>query len=84
MQRPGHCIELVMRLSVISAALSAHAVQSFALPTGHIDHVVHEKRNDLQRKWIQGDVLELDYVFPARIGLKQNNLELGALYLHEV
>jgi tripeptidyl-peptidase-1 len=48
-----------MRLSVISAALSAFAVQSFALPTAHSDHVVHEKRNDLQRKWIQGDALEL-------------------------
>ncbi len=73
-----------MRLSVVSAVLSTLVAQNFALPTAHVDHVVHEKRGNLQRKWIQSNALDSDYVLPARIGLKQSNLDMGALYLHEV
>jgi tripeptidyl-peptidase-1 len=75
---------VTMRFSVFSVALSTLAVQAVARPTSHIGHVVHEKKNNIQRKWIQSNALDSDYVIPARIGLKQNNLDLGALYLSEV
>lgn len=73
-----------MRFSLVNSVLSTLAVRALALPTAHVDHVIHEKRDNIQRKWIQGSALELDHILPARIGLKQNNLELGAQYLHEV
>jgi tripeptidyl-peptidase I len=73
-----------MRFSVLSVVLSSLAVRALALPTAHVDHVVHEKRDNIQRKWVQSNALDSDYVLPARIGLKQNNINLGAQYLHEV
>jgi tripeptidyl-peptidase-1 len=73
-----------VRFSAVTAVLSTLAVQTLARPTSHVDHVVHEKRDNIQLKWIQGNALDSDYVIPARIGLKQNNLDLGALYLSEV
>jgi tripeptidyl-peptidase-1 len=64
--------------------LGTLAIQIFAHPTGRIDHIVHEKRDNIQRKWIQSNILDSDYVIPARIGLKQSNLHLGEQYLYEV
>ena len=73
-----------MKFSVVSVVLSTLTVRALALPTSHIDHVVHEKRDNIQRKWIQSNALDSDYVLPARIGLKQSNLHLGEQYLNEV
>lgn len=73
-----------MKFSIVSALLSSLAVRTVALPTSHVDHVVHEKRDNIQRKWIQSNALDSDYAIPARIGLKQSNLHLGEQYLHEV
>jgi tripeptidyl-peptidase I len=73
-----------MRFSFANAVLGALTVRALALPTSHIDHVVHEKRDNIQRKWIQSNALDSDYVLPARIGLKQSNLHLGEQYLNDV
>ena len=73
-----------MRVSVVVAVLGTLAAQIFAHPTARSDHIVHEKRDNIQRKWIQSKILDSDYVIPARIGLKQSNLYLGEQYLNEV
>ena len=73
-----------MRVSIIVAAVSSLAFQILARPTAHKDHVVHENRDNIQRKWIQSNALDSDYIIPARIGLKQSNLHLGEQYLNEV
>jgi tripeptidyl-peptidase-1 len=74
----------MMRFTFVGAVLSFFAAHALALPTAHVDHVIHEKRDNIQRKWIQSNALDSDYVIPARIGLKQNNLHLGEQYLLEV
>ena len=73
-----------MRISAIAAVVGTLSLQIYARPTSHNDHVIHEKRDNLQRKWIQSNALDSDYIIPARIGLKQSNLHLGEQYLHEV
>ena len=76
-----------MRFGFASAVLATLAVPilAFTLPTSsRINHVVHEKRDTVQRKWIQSNTLDPDHVLPARIGLKQSNLDLGAGHLSEM
>ena len=79
-----HIIPAAMRAFVIAAVVGNLAFHILARPTAHSDHVVHEKRDNIQRKWIQSNALDSDYIIPARIGLKQSNLQLGEQYLHEV
>jgi tripeptidyl-peptidase I len=49
-----------------------------------VKHVIHEKRDTIQRKWIESSPLDPDHIIPARIGLKQSNLDLGVEYLYEM
>jgi tripeptidyl-peptidase-1 len=74
-----------MRYSLIGAVLGAFAVQALALPsTPYVIHVVHEKRDAVQRRWVRGNPVDPDHILPVRIGLKQTNLEKGMDYLLEV
>ena len=76
-----------MRFDFVSAVLGTFAVPAFALTlpsSSHVSHVVHEKRDiTIQRRWVSS-ALEPDHILPARIGLKQSNLDLGAEYLSEM
>jgi tripeptidyl-peptidase-1 len=76
-----------MRLDVASVILGALAVPAFALTlpsSSSISHIVHEKRDSsIQRKWVPSAV-DHSHILPARIGLKQSNLDLGARYLDEM
>lgn len=73
----------MMKFCFVSAVLLA--VPALALPSSiHVNHVVHEKRDTIQRKWVRSSDLHPDYVLPARVGLKQSNLELGEQYLSEM
>jgi tripeptidyl-peptidase-1 len=74
-----------MRYSFIGAVLGAFAVQALALPSpAYVSHVIHEKRDAVQRRWVRGNAVDPDHVLPVRIGLKQSNLENGMDYLLEV
>jgi tripeptidyl-peptidase-1 len=76
-----------MRFCFVSAVLGALAIPALALTlpsTSNINHVVHEKRDTIQKKWIQSNDLDRDHILPARIGLKQSNLHLGMDYLMEM
>lgn len=74
-----------MRFLLASAILSALAVPALTLPSpSRSTHVVHEKRDDFKGKWVRSSILDSDYVLPARIGLKQSNLDLGVQYLNEM
>jgi tripeptidyl-peptidase-1 len=76
-----------MRFCFVSAVLGSLAIPALSLTlpsSSHVNHVVHEKRDTIQKKWVQGNGLDPDHVLPARIGLKQSNLHLGMDYLMEM
>ena len=73
-----------MRLILLTTVLNTLAVPTLALSVPRSSHVVHEKRDAIQRKWVQSHALEPDHVLPARIGLKHSNLDLGVELLNEM
>lgn len=57
----------------------------FSLPSQPVSsHVVHEKRGLLPSGWTAREKLDGEVRLPLRIGLKQQNLELGPHLLDEV
>lgn len=76
-----------MRFCFVSTVLGTLAIPTLAFTLSipsRVSHVVHEKRDTIQKKWIQSNGLDSDYVLPARIGLKQSNLHMGMDYLMEM
>ncbi len=76
-----------MRFCFVSAILGSIAMPVLSLTLqipSHVDHVIHEKKDTTQKKWVEGNGLDPDHVLPVRIGLKQSNLHLGMGYLMEM
>lgn len=74
-----------MRYYLTATILAVVAVKSLALPAfPYVNHVIHEKRDAIERKWSRGSSVDPDHVLPVRIGLKQSNLDKGMDYLLEV
>lgn len=73
-----------MKLSMIAVFAGVVAVGS-ALPAA-VPHVVHEKRIAGLNKWTKRDEVQLDpkTTLPVRVGLKQQNLDLGYDFLMDV
>lgn len=47
-------------------------------------HVLHEKRSVAHTGWDKLDRVSPDFVLPIRIGLRQQNLDRGDAWLHDV
>lgn len=75
-----------MRLLLASAILGTFVAPALALPSASSQnrHVIHEKRDVIRSRLVQSSELDPDHIVPARIGLKQSNIDLGAKYLHEM
>jgi tripeptidyl-peptidase I len=75
-----------MRLFFASVCVSSLLIPALGLPSASFQnkHVIHEKRDDIRSRWVQSSGLDQDHIIPARIGLTQKNLELGAEYLYEM
>jgi len=71
-----------MRVTCIAFALAlVGTAQGVAVPNSH---VVHEKREAPQSKWVKREKISSSYVLPMRIGLKQRNLDKGHDFLMDV
>lgn len=75
-----------MKLFLIGAILGALVAPAFALPRASSQnrHIIHEKRDAIGSRLIQSGELDPNHIVPARIGLKQSNIDLGAKYLYEM
>lgn len=57
------------------------ALRVFALPGSH---VVHEVQESLSTRWVKGHRVNPEALLPVRIGLVQNNLEVGPNHLLDI
>jgi hypothetical protein len=75
-----------MRLYFANVFLGTLFLPTFALTSSSswVRHVIHEKRDTTQEKYIESSPLDPDDIIPARIGLKQSNLDVGLEYLSQV
>jgi tripeptidyl-peptidase I len=74
-----------MILYFTTLLLGALLIPALALPSSpQAKHTIHEKRDDLHRRWIPNNGLSPDHIIPARIGLTQSNLDLGPHYLDKM
>ncbi|KAI5298711.1 hypothetical protein KEM55_003035, partial [Ascosphaera atra] len=68
-----------MKLSLLALAVAAAAV-----PHPGVEHVVHERRDELPSQWRYAGRANPSAKIPVRIGLTQSNLENAEKYLLEV
>lgn len=76
----GYTSSMVNLIAAVGALALAAQASARAVPAnGLSNHVLHEKREvKLSQRWRRDSRLEPDAIVPVRIGLKQNNLDLGA------
>ena len=63
--------------------LTALAVTAAAVPAP-VNHVLHEKRDQVLSGWVQRGRVHPDAEIPVRIGMTQSNLDRGHDLLMEV
>ena len=73
-----------MRFHLILAAATAFGLSVAALPHFNAPHVVHEKREVLQPRWIERDAVVEGRTLPVRIGMTQSNMDQAHSILMDV
>jgi len=68
-------------LSLLVLAVAAAFAVAAPAP---VTHVLHEKRESAPRAWVKRSRVDPTIILPVRIGLRQNNLEIGSKLLDEV
>jgi hypothetical protein len=68
-------------LSLLVLAVAAAFAVAAPAP---VTHVLHEKRESAPRAWVKRSRVDPTIILPVRIGLRQNNLEIGSNLLDEV
>jgi tripeptidyl-peptidase-1 len=72
-----------MKSVILAVALAAFVQLGNAVPTRN-SYALHEKRTVVPRLWNRGERVDREAVLPIRIGLTQNNLEIGEDLLMDV
>ena len=73
-----------MHFHLILAAATAFGISVAALPHFNAPHVLHEKREVLQPKWVKRDAVVAGRTLPVRIGMTQSNIDQAHSMLMEV
>jgi len=73
-----------MHCHLILATATAFAISIAALPHFNAPHVLHEKREVLQPKWVKRDAVVAGRTLPVRIGMTQSNMHQAHSMLMKV